>query len=82
MKQKSKLRIKYNIKRVQESASEKGYNEVYIPDIWSDNLRYFLYNYATQNSKTPLYKDINGYVDKDTEFLLGEATRKGDKWNV
>ena len=75
-------RIRFNIKRVQEDAEADGNKEIYVPDIWSTQLRYFLYDYVTQHSKTPLYKDINGYVDKDTEFLIDNPNINEENWNV
>ncbi len=75
-------RIRFNIKRVQEDAQADGNKEIYVPDIWSNELRYFIYNYVTQHSKTPLYRDINGYVDKDTEFLIDNKSVSEENWDV
>lgn len=44
-----------------------------IRGIWDNNLRYYLYTLATKNVKTPLFLDVNGFVDKDVEDIL----RKG-----
>ena len=46
------------------------FSQTYINDVWESNLRYYIYNIVTQNEKTPLYKDLNGYVDKDSEYII------------
>lgn len=87
-----KDRIRFNIKRIQDYASSenleksfikyldnediKSFSQTYVSDIWSNNLRYYLYNFITQNNKTPLYKDINGYVDKDSEFIIEKGKKE------
>ena len=78
-------RIRYDIKRVQENVSSKEaaqafgldnvFDETYIPDIWNTNLRYYIYNLITQKIDVPLYKDLNGYVDKDTEFIIDKGKK-------
>lgn len=83
-------RIKSNISRIQKYLSsnkaqeELGskYTRTFIKDIWDNNLRYYIYNLVTQNNKTRLFKDINGFVDKDTEFIIDKAKIKEGDWNV
>ena len=83
-------KIRYNIKRVQDylssSKAEKElgtqYKETFVQDIWDDNLRAYIYNLVIGDSKTPLYKDINGFVDKDSEFIIDRAKIDGGKFNV
>lgn len=86
-------KIRFNIKRIQDCVSSNGvknivedkdcrYKETYIPDIWSTNLRYYLYNLLTQEIENPLYKEFNGYVDKDSEFIIDKAKTKEGEWNV
>lgn len=75
-------KIRYDIKRVQEYAQQDGLEEIYVPDIWSNKLRYFIYDYVSQHNKTHLYKDLNGYVDKDTEFMIDTGKISEEKWNV
>lgn len=83
-------KIKGNISRIQKYLSsskakeELGskYTRTFIKDIWDNNLRYYIYNLVTQNKKTRLFKDINGFVDKDTEFIIDKAKIKEGDWNV
>lgn len=74
-------RIANNIKRIQECLSSEQaikvfgskYSYLYKKDIWDDKLRIAIYNNVTQNSKVSLFEDINGFVDKDSEFLIEQA---------
>ena len=77
----NKDRVRYNIERIQRYLSSNKakeefrtkYELPYIKDVWDNNLRYYIYNLVTQSIDTPLYKDINGFVDKDTEFIIDKA---------
>lgn len=83
-------RVRYNIKRVQDYLSSQKaqtefgehYSETFIQDIWDDNLRAYIYNLVIRDKKTPLYKEINGFVDKDSEFIIDKAKVDGGKFNV
>lgn len=85
-----KDRIKDNIKRVQKYLSSdkalkvfgKKYESSYIKDIWDNNLRYFIYSLVTQQDKNPLFLDINGFVDKDSEQIIDKAKVDGGNLNV
>ena len=78
-----KDKIKDNILRVQHNVSSKLaenklgklYTADYKKDIWDSNLRYYIFNLVTnKNSRfNSLFKDVNGFVDKDTEFILNRA---------
>ena len=74
-----KDKIRLDIKRIQDYCSSEKlsivlnmprFSQTYINDVWESNLRYYIYNIVTQNEKTPLYKDLNGYVDKDSEYII------------
>ena len=97
----SSARIKDNIKRVQEYLSSSKAWEIFgrqynltknksKVDIWDNNLRTYIYNIVTKDKKTPLTYDINGFVDKDSEFIIDKAKINiydkndvgGDTYNV
>lgn len=42
-------------------------------DIWDPTLRYYIYNLVTNYCKSPVYLDINGFVDKDSEFIIDKG---------
>lgn len=77
----NKDRIKKNIDRIQRYISSdkakkvfgQAYAYRYTKDIWDNNLRCYLYDLVTQKQNNPLYLDINGYVDKDVEFIVDAA---------
>ena len=76
-------KIRDNIKRIQEAISSDGavdifgskYSALYKKDIWDSSLRIALYNDVTRNAKICLFEDINGFVDKDSEFLISKADK-------
>ncbi len=45
----------------------------YTPGVWSDDLRLFLYNLVVNGKKTNYIRDVNGFVDKDTEWLISKG---------
>ena len=75
--------IKNNIERVQSyitsSTALKKLGNVYSKeikkDVWDYNMQYYIYNLVTSknNKFNKLYADINGFIDKDTEFILSKA---------
>ena len=75
-------KIPNNIKRIQDAISSNKAEAVfgskyvtpYRNDIWDNKLRVAIYNNVTQNSKVTLFEDINGFVDKDSEFLIEKAS--------
>lgn len=83
-------RIKDNIKRIQETITSDKFKSIfktsfkgeYKKDIWNNELRYYLYNIATQNSSQPLRYDINGYVDKDSEFIIDKGRESRGDFDV
>ena len=70
------------------------YNYPYKKDIWDTNLRYYIYDIVTNNlynenngniiytNKNPLFLDINGYVDKDSEFIVDKTKLEKDSMYV
>lgn len=83
-------RIKDNIKRVQEnitsSNAKKVFGEIYkcnyVKDVWDNQLRYYLYNLVTQGVERVLKYDVNGFVDKDSEFIIDRGKVLGGDFDV
>lgn len=82
-------RIRDNILRVQQTVSstkakeELGkdyYSAEYKKDIWNNNLRAYIYNLVTQYYKVPLCEDVNGFIDKDTEFIIDQFKIVNKEW--
>lgn len=70
-----------NIQRIQEYLSSNKaeqqlnsrYKKSYIKGVWDLSLREYIYNLITQRYKRPIGKDINGFVDKDTEEIINQC---------
>lgn len=45
----------------------------YTPGVWSEDLRLFLYNMIVNGKKANYIRDVNGFVDKDTEWLISKG---------
>lgn len=45
----------------------------YTPGVWSEDLRLFLYNMVVNGKKSNYTRDMNGFVDKDTEWLISKG---------
>lgn len=59
-----------NISRVQEMASNFDINAEFLDGVWTNYLRYLIYNNYMKDKKSK-HLDNNGFVDKDVEkFLL------------
>lgn len=86
----NKDKIRDNIRRVQEYlTSEKAKKEfgyiypyTYKKDIWDNLMRLYIYNLVIKDKKNPLYLDINGFVDKDSEFIIDRGKQGGGSLNV
>lgn len=86
----SNEKIRDNILRLQECMSsskakkllgETNYYSIdYSKDIWDANLRAYIYNLITQKSTTPLHLNVNGFVDKDAEFIIDKFKENNKVW--
>ena len=86
----NKDKVRDNIRRIQEYlTSEKAKKEfghiypyTYKKDIWDNLMRLYIYNLVIKDKKNPLYLDINGFVDKDSEFIIDRGKQDGGSLNV
>lgn len=86
----NKDKIKNNIWRIQRYlTSNKAIKEFgnkypyeYKKDIWDNLLRLYIYNLVIRDKKNPLYLDINGFVDKDSEFIIDRGKESGGNLDV
>ena len=83
-------KVRDNILRVQQYLSnEKAVKEfgqkypyTYKKDIWDSLMRLYIYNLVIKDSKNPLFLDINGFVDKDSEFIIDRGKENGGNLDV
>ena len=45
-------------------------------------MRLYIYNLVIKDSKNPLFLDINGFVDKDSEFVIDRGKENGGNLDV